>query len=158
MKLLEIKDHIVFHNPCKMFNEATQSCKRQLVYGWYTVVFIVIFPLSAQSEFVPSGQRLLLIEVLEDVVDGEDWLRTRFVAPQITRSLDTISYETTEADFAYLCDNMVRTYLTVYDLNSDVIVISMMDKPVAFGVLNLDLTQLFEAFRLSDEGCVLDDF
>jgi len=34
----------------------------------------------------------------------------------------------------------------------------MMDKPVAFGVLNLDLTQLFEAFRLSDEGCVLDDF
>ena len=76
MKLLEIKDYIAFHNPCKMFNEATQSCKRQLVYGWYTVVFIVIFLLSAQSEFVPSGQRLLLIEVLEDVVDGEDWLRT----------------------------------------------------------------------------------
>ena len=53
---------------------------------------------------------------------------------------------------------MVGTYLMVYDLNSDVIVISMMDKPVAFGVLNLDLTQLFEAFRLSDEGRVLDDF
>ena len=81
-----------------------------------------------------------------------------FVAPQITRSLYTISYETTEADFTYLFDYMVGTYLMVYDLNSDVIVISMMDKPVAFGDLNLDLTQLFEAFRLSDEGCVLDDF
>ena len=104
-----------------------------MVYGWYTVVFIVIFPLSAQSEFVPSGQRLLLIEVLEDVVGGEDWLRTALLRLKLHAHLYTISYETTEADFTYLCDYMVGTYLIVYDLNSDVIVISMMDKPVAFG-------------------------
>lgn len=115
-------------------------------------------PPAALSQAVPSGQPITLTEVLEDVVGGEDWLRLRFVAPQIARDGGTVSYEMAEADFAHLCDKVARPYLVEYALDPDVVVISLMDRRVDFGATDPEVTQFFEAFRIADDACILDAY
>ncbi len=119
---------------------------------------LAVFPLAAQSQTVPSGQSVTLTEVLEDVVAGEDWLRMRFVAPQIARDGGTVTHEAAEADIVHLCDEVALPYLMEYSLAPDVVVISLMDRVVEFGATDRDATQFFEAFRIVDDTCFVDAF
>lgn len=135
-----------------------QSLNWHWVWGCLFIAALGAFPLAARSQTVPSGQSVTLSEVLEDVVGGEDWLRLRFVAPQIARVGGSVTHETAEADFAHLCDSVARPYLVEYDLNPDVVVISLMDRKVDFGATDPDATQFFEAFRITNDACVLDTF
>lgn len=135
-----------------------QGLNRSWVRGCLFIAALGAWPLAAQSQSVPSGQPVTLSEVLEDVVAGEDWLRLRFVAPEIARDGGSVSYETAGADFAHLCDHVARSYMVDFDLNPDVVVISLMDRLVDFGATDPDATQFFEAFRITDDACVLDVF
>lgn len=119
---------------------------------------LALLPLDAKSQTVPSGQSVTLTEVLEDAVGGEDWLRMRFVAPQIARDGGTVSHEAAAADFIHLCDDVALPYLVEFSLAPDVVVISLMDRAVEFGATDPDATQFFEAFRIVDDTCVLDAF
>lgn len=134
------------------------SLKWQWVWGCLFTFLLLAVPVIAQSQTVPSGQSVTLSEVLEDVVGGEDWLRFRFVAPQIARDGGTVTSEMAEADFVYLCDSFARPYLLQYGLAPDVVVISFMDRQVAFGASDPDVTQFFEAFRIIEDACLLDVF
>ena len=134
------------------------SRKRQWVWGCLIFFSVLAAPVTAQSQTVPSGQSVTLTEVLEDVVGGEDWLRFRFVAPQIARDGGTVTSEIAEADFVHLCDSVARPYLVQYNLSPDVVVISLMDRQVDFGASDSDATQFFEAFRMTEDACVLDVF
>lgn len=135
-----------------------RSLKRQGVWGCVLFAACAAPTLSAEVLSVPSGQPVTLSEVIEDAVGGEDWLRFRFVAPQIARDSGTVTYDVAEADFAHLCDSVARPYLTEHALNPDVVVISLMDRQVEFGVTDPDATQFFEAFGIISDACVLETF
>ena len=105
---------------------------------------------------VPSGQPLELQEVLVDTIDEETWLRFRFLAPQIAGDAGTVDYETAAQDMAHLCDTLAIPYIADYALTGDVIVISLADRPVAFGEADPDATQFFEAFTVENGLCILE--
>lgn len=121
------------------------------------VFFILLAgPITAQD--VPSGQALSLHDVLVDVVGTESWLRFRFVAPQIAREGGDVSYAQAEPDFAHLCETVARPYMTEHDLDADVIVVALMDRPVPFGQSDASATQFIEAFRIAEDACIWEAF
>ncbi len=103
---------------------------------------------------VPSGQPIELFEVLVDQVGAEAWLRFRFIATEVARGAQALEFDAVQADFEALCHAVALPYLEEFALTADVIVISLLDRPVAFGVADPDATQLIEAFRLRDGQCV----
>lgn len=104
-------------------------------------------------EPVPSGQQVDLFEVLIDEIAGEAWLRFRFLAPGIGKADGGVSYAQVEADFAHLCDTVALPYLTQFALEADVLVISLLDRPVDFGQSDPQATQYIEAFRVETGSC-----
>ncbi len=126
--------------------------------GWakcplYTAV-VVALASSVHALDIPSGQSITLHEVLTDTVANEDWVRFRFIAPEITRDGD---YEQTANDMTHLCDETAIPYLTEYKLTADVIVISLADRETEFGQADPDAIQFFEAFRVQDNTCIWED-
>ncbi|WP_299730076.1 DUF6497 family protein [uncultured Tateyamaria sp.] len=113
---------------------------------------------SAAAQDVPSGQSVTLHEALIDTVNGESWLRLRFLAPQIAQDGGGVSYVQAEADFEQLCQNVGLPYITEYDLAPDLIVVALMDRPVPFGQADPDATQFIEAFRIGADGCIWEAF
>ncbi|MEP1586545.1 MAG: DUF6497 family protein [Tateyamaria sp.] len=121
-----------------------------------TLLFLMASPALAQD--VPSGQSVTLNEVLIDEVNAESWLRFRFLAPQIARETGDITYTAAEEDFAHLCETVARPYLVEFDLTPQVVVITLMDRPVPFGQADPEATQFIEAFRILDETCRWEAF
>lgn len=116
-------------------------------------------PVQAQDSVpVPSGQLVVLNEVLIDDSPGETWLRFRFLAPQIAATGGDIDNETATTDMDHLCDHLVLPYLTKYALEPSRIVISLSDRDVPFGASAPDATQFFEAYRLENARCIWEGF
>ena len=103
---------------------------------------------------VPSGQPVQLQEVLIDDLGAETWLRFRFIAPQIAREGGTVDYAQAEMDFEYLCEALALPYMSDFELEGDVIVVSLSDRATEFGKPDPEATQFFEAFRVVDEICI----
>jgi hypothetical protein len=112
---------------------------------------IVMLGQSAAALDVPSHQRITLLEVLTDTVGTENWLRFRFVAPDITRDGD---YELVANDMTHLCQTTALPYIAEYALTAEVIVISLSDRPTEFGQADPDAIQFFEAFRVQGDTCI----
>mmetsp|Transcript_27766 Transcript_27766/g.51715 ORF Transcript_27766/g.51715 Transcript_27766/m.51715 type:complete len:164 (-) Transcript_27766:383-874(-) len=136
------------------------ACRQlwQRFWGCAFITAVSVLPMAVQAQTVPSGQPITLTEVLEDSVGEEAWLRFRFVAPQIARDGGSVGYAQAEGDFTYLCNSVARPYLDEYALRADVVVITLMDRPVTFGTPDPEATQFIEAFRIADDTCVWDDF
>ena len=118
------------------------------------ILSLLLAATPAVAVDVPSGQPVELQEVLVDTVAEEVWLRFRFVAPQVARDGGTMDYEAAAEDMAHLCDTLAIPYAAEYDLNGDVIVISLADRITEFGVADVEATQFFEAFRPVDNACI----
>ncbi|NJN05424.1 MAG: hypothetical protein HC814_02110 [Rhodobacteraceae bacterium] len=103
---------------------------------------------------VPSGQPLELLEVLIDEIDTTIWVRFRFLAPQIARETGTVSFDAAQADFEALCEHVALPYLLEYALSPDLVSVTLLDRPVAFGASDQDATQFVEVFRLQDGACI----
>jgi hypothetical protein len=108
----------------------------------------------AQVSGLPSGQSLILHEVLVDQVGGEEWVRFRFVAPGIARSGGAFGFAEIEADFAHLCTYVALPYLRTYELAPDLVAVTMMDRVVSFGQTDPDATQYVDVFRVVSGDCI----
>ena len=116
-------------------------------------------PLVADDSFpVPSGQAVTLTEVLLDEAPGELWARFRFIAPAITRETGSVSYDLAGPDMDHLCDELALPYLANHQIVPVRVVISLMDRPVDFGVQDPTATQFFETYRPEDARCVWEEF
>lgn len=108
---------------------------------------------GAAAYEVPSGQDVVLDQVLLDVVGAEDWVRFRFLAPDMDPVSDDIAQ-----DMLHLCDTVALPYMSDHALTGDVIVVSLMDRPVPFGETDPEALQVFEAFRRDGDVCGWDAF
>ncbi len=109
---------------------------------------------SADVIPVPSGQPVVLQDVVWNVIGSQGFtLRFRFVAPEI-RSGGTVDFDTAVADMQALCVNFAKDRVTNFGGIPEQIIISMAEKPVAFGETLPDVVQFFEAFRIDGDTCI----
>lgn len=112
---------------------------------------------NASVQDVPSGQVIELFEVLIDHVGEEVWLRFRFLALGIGRNEFDLSFAQVENDFEHLCNMVALPYMQEFSLDTDVISIAMLDRPLEFGASDTEATQYVEAFRVVDGACAWKD-
>lgn len=107
----------------------------------------------ALAEAVPSGQDVRLFDQAVEVqVDGSHWLVLRFLAPRIAREGGDLEYEDVIGDLDALCADLgLATAVTVGPVEQ--IVIVLLDRPVARGVLDPEATQYISAYRPTPTGC-----
>lgn len=105
---------------------------------------------------VPSGLHFDLMEnFIEPQPDGSDWARFRFLAPALA---DGVGYDKVEADFGYLCSEYALPDLKGQGASVTQVVISLSSKALAFGDIQPDIVQFFEAFRIEDDTCIWEAF
>lgn len=109
---------------------------------------------------VPSGQEVRLIEVFLDPQEGDEglWIRFRFLAPGIAAGPGAVPFEVAAADMEHLCAAFALPLIAARGLAPDLVVISLSDRPVAFGQTDPAATQYFEAFVIDGEDCLWEPF
>ena len=114
---------------------------------------------GAQDIAVPSGQAITQSEVIWETEDdtAEVWVRFRFVAPQIAGDAG-ISFDQAAPDLLALCETVAVPLIAADGRPVDIAVISLADQPIAFGELNSEVKQYFEAYRVTDQGCTPEGF
>ncbi|MGC9420648.1 MAG: DUF6497 family protein [Rhodovulum sp.] len=117
-------------------------------------------PAAAQAPLdVPSGQRVTYL----DTITGEPGpagltARFRFIAPQIAREAGTMPFEIAAGDMEYLCETFALPRLSEIGPQVAQVVITLMDRPVAFGEADPQATQFFEAYRPENGHCIWEGF
>jgi hypothetical protein len=117
-----------------------------------SALMLAAAPAAAQDLAVPSGQPLELME--RRLEDAPAMARFRFLAPE----LEARGFAAVADDFAALCDGYARPALAADGIAVDRVVISLSAQEVPFGETAPDVTQFFEVFRLSEEGCIWEYF
>lgn len=107
---------------------------------------------------VPSGQPVMLQDILRDETPGALWMRFRFLAPLIKAQEGGVAQDQSFEDMAFLCDRFAIPYLAEYALSAERIVISFADQAVEFGVADPQATQFFEIFRPENDRCIWEAF
>jgi len=124
-------------------------------FALFFIVFAAAEVHATEDVHVPSGQSVVLTEVLLDDQPGETWARFRFVAPEIAREGGTVFAATAMADMDHLCSYLALPYLDEFALDVGRIVISLSDRPTEFGTSEPDATQFFEEYVAGDGQCDL---
>lgn len=114
---------------------------------------------SAEAIAVPSGQPI----AFHDIIQGERGpsgltMRFRFIAPQIADPVAPVSFDVAEPDMMYLCENYALPRLAGIGPQVNQIIISLSDTPIAFGEMNPDVVQFFEAYAPTESGCQWEGF
>ncbi len=123
-----------------------------------TLVALALLATPLAATDVPSGQELVLHEVLVDAQEETTYLRFRYLAPRIGAGEGQVSFDVAGQDMLHLCETFALPYIAEYALEGDKIVISFMDRITEFGQPDPDATQYFESFRADGAGCIWDDF
>lgn len=113
-------------------------------------------PVAAQQIAVPSGLDITLYDVILE--PDTQTARFRFVVPAIDPAAEAKTFEDVIDDLKYVCDSVVVPALASNGWSSGEIVMSVSDKPVAFGIYDAETMQFFQPFRLDDATCVWEDF
>ncbi|WP_245604543.1 DUF6497 family protein [Sulfitobacter donghicola] len=119
-------------------------------------MLLLASPLAAAE--VPSGQEVVLHEVLVDAQETVTWLRFRFLTPQIAAGATQVSFDVAGQDMLHLCETVALPYIDEYTLSGDKVVISFMDRITEFGQPDPDAVQYFESFRPENGVCMWDEF
>lgn len=116
-------------------------------------------PLPLEKIALPSGQKVSFVDVVRDAA-GPDGLtlRFRFLAPAIARDGGTVPIDAAQADMQVLCDQFALPRLADTGPQPAEIVISLADRPVAFGQADEAATQVFDAYAIEDGACVVQAF
>lgn len=108
---------------------------------------------------LPSGR----VVTFHDVVHGAPGsagltVRFRFLEADLRQAIDTLPYDTLEADMRALCETYALRRISNIGPQPSSVLISISDRPVAFGAQDPDVTQVFEAYRPEDDACVWEGF
>ena len=105
---------------------------------------------------VPSGQAVTLMETIWNERGPEGLaIRFRFLAPAITKGTGIITSDQAETDMQALChDYALKRIGDATGPKPAQIIISLSDRPVAYGETHPEATQMFDSFTYSDGDCV----
>ncbi|GIT90544.1 hypothetical protein JANAI62_09990 [Jannaschia pagri] len=113
----------------------------------------------AAADGVPSGQPIVLWQVLWERVEGQGTQAIlRFIAPGVARDGGAIDYDTARTDMDWLCDTHGLPVAGLDYARSDSIVITLMDRAVARGTTDPAATQYFAVYEVENGSCVAEDF
>ena len=107
---------------------------------------------------VPSGQPVRLHEVVTDRPGQGLTYRFRFVAPEISREKGQPDFELIGRDMEYLCNSFALPRIAKGGPVPNQIVISLADRPTAFGDTVPEATQFFEVFSIEENACQWDPY
>lgn len=108
---------------------------------------------------VPSGQAVTLQDIIWNSQGPEGPApRFRFLAPAITREGGSIAFDAAEADILNLCQTYVIAKLAEKGVTAPLVLISMADRTVEFGVSDPEATQYFETFSIDGTTCIREIF
>jgi hypothetical protein len=110
---------------------------------------------GAQGQ-LPSGQDVMLTEVLAEPMPDGLWLRLRFLAPAI--GVGTLDFDTATGDMHALCRAVGLPMLRTDHPQAVGIIVSLSDRAVEFGVSDPEATQFFEAYRVQGDDCIWEEF
>ena len=105
-----------------------------------------------------SGLAATLAETLWEPQSApvELWLRLRFVVPGLAGVAP--DFEVVGADLEALCRDVALPAIAKAGRAVDQAVISLSSEPIPFGETNPEVTQVFEAYRVSGGDCILEGF
>ncbi len=107
---------------------------------------------------VPSGQDVTLLEVVTNQPGQGLTYRFRFIAPEIAREKGQPDFELIGRDMEYLCNSFALPRIATGGPVPNQIVISMADRPTAFGDTVPEATQFFEVFSIEENACQWDPY
>lgn len=121
------------------------------------LISLAAFPAAGQDRIpVPSGQEIELLDTVQNVPGpGGLTMRFRFLAPALGQGLDV---DVALADMEALCETYALPRMPDMGPRPEQIVISLSERPVAFGDADPDTVQLFEAYRAEGGTCVPEAF
>lgn len=123
---------------------------------------VCLLGVAASQAWADDGVHLssgALAELQEHLIEqGDDGLvhRFRFVSAGFDPSAGTP--EAVMADLTTLCTDYVLPALADTDIRPDLVIISIADHAVEFGVVNPEVRQVFEAFSIRDGTCIWEVF
>lgn len=124
----------------------------------WTLTFLLMSG-AAQAQAVPSGQPVVLWQVLWERVEGQGTQAIlRFIAPEVARDGGSVGFEAAQGDLDWLCETHGLPVASLPYARSDSIVVTLMDRAVPRGVTDPDVTQYFGLYRVEDAECVAEDF
>lgn len=108
---------------------------------------------------LPSGRSV----VFSDSVWGQPGpagltVRFRFLEPDLAAVVAAAPYDELEADMAFLCEHYALDRISNLGPQPAMVMISISDRPVAFGDADPEVTQIFEAYRPEDGACIWEGF
>ena len=124
---------------------------------------LTVLPIAAAAEVVttPSGLGLVLQETRTERHEGlgptggdETWVRFRFLAPAVAE----MGYAGIASEFLPLCEEFALPRLAAAGQAADVVIVSIEDRPVAFGEMDPEAVQFFESFPAMGAACEWDAF
>ncbi len=101
---------------------------------------------------VPSGLDVALYDVVME--PDTNTARFLFVAPALSPDGAGVTFTEVEADFPYICENLVLPALASNNWHDANVIISLADREVPFGILTPDATQFFEMYQVQDNTCI----
>ncbi len=108
----------------------------------------------AQSFTAPSG---LSVEVAEVVLeDATGFARFRFVAAALGAQGATAA--DTQFDFQWICETFAVPALAAQGWTAEQIIVSISDRPLAFGTSDPEVTQYFAGFTTDGAACTEELF
>jgi hypothetical protein len=108
---------------------------------------------------VPSGQAVTLLDIIWNSQGPNGPApRFRFVAPAIAKNGGTVSYEAAETDLVALCESYVIATLAQKGNSAPLVLVSIADRAVEFGVSDPEATQYFETFSIAGSTCSREIF
>lgn len=121
--------------------------------------FLVGSPVQAQPLIeVPSGQPVTFQDVIWEEEGGENTYRFRYIAPEISRDGGSVDFDKAESDLRYLCEQSALPALKRQDRPVARIVITLSDRPVAFGETDPRATQFFDSYSPQGNNCIWEGY
>ena len=111
---------------------------------------------GADSVVLPSGLGAHLQEMLWDRPGGGLVYRFRFVAPEFTA--EEVDFDVLRADLEHLCNAFALPRLAAVGPVPSQVIISLADRASEFGVIDPDITQVFEAYSIENGSCIWEVF
>jgi hypothetical protein len=108
---------------------------------------------------LPSGREV----AFHDVIWGEPGpagltVRFRFIEDNLAAVVEATPYDELEADMQFLCESFALERIANTGPQPSTVMVSISNRPVAFGTPDPDTTQIFEAYRPKDGACIREGY